>query len=227
MKISQLHPWDVTYHEAIEIQKRLQSFLELRKLPRKIRYVAGVDVSFSKRSDNVWAGIVVLSYPRLLKIEERWIKGETGFPYIPGLLSFRELPTLLGAIQGIENEPDLIFCDGQGIAHPRRLGIAAHLGILINKPTIGCAKSRLVGTFSNVGKEKGSYEPLWYKGCLVGSVVRTRQGVKPVFISPGNRITLDESVKMVLNCCSQYRIPEPVRQAHLLVNRLKRKEEDV
>ena len=222
MIIKQLHPWNVSPKEAIEIQKGLRSRLEIKELAGTIRYVAGADVSFSRKRDIIWAGIVVFGYPEFKKVEEKWITGRANFPYIPGLLSFRELPLLMEVFNRLETDPDLILCDGQGIAHPRGLGLASHLGLLLDTPTIGCAKSRLVGEFSDVGEKRGSYAHLWCKGHVVGAVLRTRQGVKPVFISPGNKITLDESLKMVLHCCGKYRIPEPTRQAHLLVNGLMR-----
>jgi deoxyribonuclease V len=168
---------------------------------------------------------VVFSFPGLSRIEEKWIQDKVNFPYIPGLLSFRELPVLLKALKRLKTDPELILCDGQGIAHPRGLGLASHLGLLVDRATIGCAKSRLVGAFSEVGHQRGSYAPLWYKEQMVGAVLRTRQGVNPLFISPGNRITLDESVKIVLECCRKYRIPEPTRQAHLLVSGLRRRRE--
>ncbi|UCF57025.1 MAG: deoxyribonuclease V [Deltaproteobacteria bacterium] len=225
MKIRHLHAWDVSPKKAIEIQKRLRSRLDFKKLPTTLNHVAGADVSFSKKSGLIWAGVVVYSYPELKKVEEKWIRGEVGFPYIPGLLSFRELPVLIKALKRLEIDPELILCDGQGIAHPRGLGLASHLGLLVDRPTIGCAKSRLVGEFSEVGVKKGSYANLWYNDQVVGTVVRTRQGVKPLFISPGNKITLDESVKMVLSCCGRYRMPEPTRQAHLLVSGLRRRQE--
>ncbi len=225
MEVRRLHPWDVSYQEAIEIQKNLRSKLVIKKLPRKITHVAGTDVSFSKGSDSIWAGVVVFKYPDLIKTEERWAEGTRSFPYIPGLLSFREIPVLLGALRRLKTDLDLIFCDGQGIAHPRGLGIASHLGLLLDKPTIGCAKTRLVGEFSEVGEEKGCFTHLWYKGHVVGEVVRTRRGVKPLFVSPGHKITLEESVNMVLGCCRKYRLPEPTRQAHLLVSALRRRQE--
>ena len=224
MQIRHLHAWDLSPHEAIQLQKELRSRLELTKLTGPIRCVAGGDVSFSRKSGRIWAGVVVFSFPELLKIEEQWIEDKARFPYIPGLLSFRELPALLEALKRLETHPELIICDGQGIAHPRGLGLASHLGLHVDGATIGCAKSRLVGEFSEVKEEKGSHTPLWYKEEMVGAVVRTRRGVKPLFISPGNRITLDESVKIVLDCCGKYRMPEPTRQAHLLVSSLRRRQ---
>jgi len=173
----------------------------------------------------VWAGIVVLSYPGLFKVDEAWAKGRMDFPYIPGLLSFREIPFLLKALERIRIEPDLILCDGQGIAHPRGLGLAAHLGLLVSKTTVGCAKKRLVGEFSEVGPNRGNYSLLFHEDRPVGAAVRTRAGVKPLFVSPGYGITIDEAVATVLNCCEHYRIPEPIRQAHFLVNGLRQREE--
>ena len=224
MKARRLHPWDIPYQKAVKLQEELRTQLVFGNLPKKIRRVAGADVSCSKRSKRVWAGVVVLSYPQLEKVEERWAKGVIDFPYIPGLLSFREIPLVLDAIELLEGEPDLFFCDGQGIAHPRGLGLASHLGLLIQKPTIGCAKKRLVGEFSGVGQERGSHASLSYKGEEVGAVIRTRTNVKPLFVSPGYGITLGETIDMVLRCGGGYRIPEPVRQAHLLVNRLRQRE---
>ncbi|KPK29209.1 MAG: endonuclease V [Nitrospira bacterium SG8_3] len=225
MQIRHLHVWDVSTQEAIQLQKQLRSRLDLRKWLSPIRCVAGADVSFSRKSGRIWAGVVVFSFPELLRIEEKWIQDKVRFPYIPGLLSFRELPVLLKALKRLETDPELIICDGQGIAHPRGLGLASHLGLHVDRATIGCAKSRLVGEFSEVKEEKGSHTPLWYKDQMVGAVVRTKRGVKPLFISPGNRITLDESVKIVLECCGKYRMPEPTRQAHLLVSGLRRRQE--
>ena len=222
MEVRYLHPWNVSPQEAIDIQKRLGSRIQLKKLPRNIRSVAGTDVAFSRKLGLIWAGAVVFSYPDLIKLEERWTRGRVNFPYIPGLLSFREIPIMLRAIKRLKSDPELILCDGQGIAHPRGLGLASHLALMVGKPTIGCAKSRLVGEFSEVDEEKGSYAHLLYNGRVVGAVVRTRRGVKPLFVSPGNTITLEEAVDMVLGCCRKYRMPEPTRQAHLLVTRLRR-----
>ncbi|MCP4577986.1 MAG: deoxyribonuclease V [Deltaproteobacteria bacterium] len=221
MKIRHLHPWDVSFRQAIEIQKSLCHRVVFKDLPEKIRLVAGTDVSCSNNSNTIWAGVVVLNFPFLEKMEEKWVKGTTDFPYIPGLLSFREIPLLLEAISRIHTEPDLIFCDGQGIAHPRGLGLASHLGLFIERPTIGCAKKRLVGEFSEVGTNRGEYSALSHGGKEIGAVVRTRTGVKPVFVSPGYGVTIKDATRMVLDCGGRYRIPEPVRQAHLLVNRIK------
>jgi deoxyribonuclease V len=218
MDTPDLHPWNVTYEEAIKIQERLKDKVILKKIDRRINYIAGLDVSYAKGGNTVWAGVVVLDFPSLVKIEERWAQSKVSFPYIPGLLSFREIPALLDVLRNIEVEPDLIFCDGQGIAHPRGLGIASHLGVLLRKPTIGCAKSRLVGEFDPVGEDRGEYVYLRYQNRIIGAVVRTRSRVKPVFISPGYGVVLKDCIRFVLETCPTYRIPEPTRQAHLLVN---------
>jgi len=218
MVISDLHPWDVTYKEAVKIQKDLKDKVSLKKIDKRIKYVAGLDVSYAKGSNIMWAGVVVLDFPSLNKAEERWSQKKVSFPYIPGLLSFREIPALIDALRKMEIEPDLIFCDGQGIAHPRGLGLASHLGILLNKSTIGCAKSPLVGTYNQVGERKGNYAYLMHQNRIIGAVVRTRSKVKPIFVSPGYGVMLNDCVKFVLETCSKFRIPEPTRQAHLLVN---------
>jgi deoxyribonuclease V len=225
VKIFQHHPWNISYGEAIEIQNTLKSRLLFKKLPKQINYVAGCDVSCSKTTNLGWAGMVILTYPDLILVEERWAKAPLHFHYIPGLLSFREIPILLEAVQKIEIKPDLILCDGQGIAHPRGFGLASHLGLLTATPSIGCAKKRLVGDFQEVGGIKGDYSPLLYKGKKVGTVIRTKTGVKPLFVSPGHAVTIEDAVGMVLSCVDRYRIPEPIRQAHLLVNRLRIREE--
>jgi len=218
MIISDLHPWDVTYKEAVKIQKELKDKVSLKKIDKKIKYVAGLDISYAKGSNVMWAGVVVLDFSSLNKAEERWSQKKVNFPYIPGLLSFREIPALIDVLRKIEIEPDLIFCDGQGIAHPRGFGLASHLGILLNKSTIGCAKSPLVGTYNQVGERKGNYAYLMHQNRIIGAVVRTRSKVKPLFVSPGYGVTLNDCVKFVLETCSKCRIPEPTRQAHLLVN---------
>ena len=218
MDILDLHPWNVTHEEAVKIQKCLRDKVILKRIDKRINYIAGLDVSYAKGANTVWAGVVVLDFPSLVKIEEGWIQKKVSFPYIPGLLGFREIPALLEVLRKIEVEPDLIFCDGQGIAHPRGLGIASHLGVLLHKPTIGCAKSRLVGEFDPVGQDRGDYVYLRYQNRVIGAVVRTRSRVKPIFISPGYGVMLQDCIRFVLETCPTYRIPEPTRQAHLLVN---------
>jgi deoxyribonuclease V len=168
--------------------------------------------------------VVVIRLPGLEKVEECWARGLSDFPYIPGLLGFREIPVLIQALKRLETSPELFLCDGHGIAHPRRMGLAAHLGLILDRPAIGCAKSRLVGEFSLPAPEKGSRSELRLDGEAVGAVLRTRGGVKPLYVSPGHRIEINGAVRLVLACCAGYRIPEPLRQAHILVNRLRRAE---
>jgi deoxyribonuclease V len=221
MNIPDLHSWDVTYKEAIKIQEELRDSVILRKIPNRPTCIGGLDVSYQKGTHRVWAGAVVLNFPDLAVLEESWVEREVLFPYIPGLLSFREIPALLDVLTRITVEPDVIFCDGQGIAHPRGLGIASHLGVILKRPTIGCAKSRLVGDYDPVGEMKGDYSYLRYGDRVIGAVMRTRQGVKPLFISPGYGVMLDDCTELVLKTCPRYKIPEPIRQAHVLVNSMR------
>jgi deoxyribonuclease V len=225
MKFSNLHPWGVTPTQATKIQKELRRRILLEPIRRRVKYLAGADVSYSRRSKRTWAGIITLKYPTLEKIEETWVKGESTFPYISGLLSFREVPLLLKALKNARIAPDLLVCDGQGIAHPRGMGLAAHLGLLTGTPSIGCAKTRLIGEFDEPGPSKGDHTPLLYHDKRIGAVLRTRTGVKPVFVSPGYAVTIDESVEWVLACTGKYRLPEPTRLAHALVTRIRREEE--
>lgn len=225
MIVQPLHPWNVTYEEAIKIQEDLRARVVLDLSFRVPKYVAGVDVSASKGSAIGWAAAVVLSFPDLEIVEERWAEGTINFSYIPGLLSFREIPLLIKAIELLSIEPDVLLCDGQGIAHPRRMGIATHLGILLDKPTIGCAKSRLTGIHDEVGPKKGEYVPLVEGDEIIGVVLRTRDGTKPVFVSQGYGISLEDATKLVLACVTKYRIPQPIRAAHNLVSRLRNSRE--
>jgi deoxyribonuclease V len=223
MKIKpfKLHPWDVTPREAIAIQEMLRARIKLCDTCRKINVVAGADVSFD--DDWGYGGVISYTFPGLEEIERRSVRMKLTFPYIPGLLAFREAPVLLAAIALLSTEPDLLLFDGQGIAHGRRMGIATHMGIVLNKPTIGCAKSRLVGTFIEPGEGRGCYKPLVHAGETVGAVVRTRKGVKPIFVSPGTGISLSTSIKIVLQCLDGYRIPKPTREADHYVGSIKRK----
>jgi len=203
----------------------------LIKLPRKIRlnrkvslppFVAGADISFSKGITAAYAGVVILSFPSLEVTDEYSIKGLLKFPYVPGLLSFREAPILLNLFSKLQTTPDLIFFDGQGLAHPRRFGLACHMGLLMNCSTIGCAKNKLTGNYKEPGKKKGSINPLIDEnGDTLGTVLRSRDACKPIFVSPGHKIDFKNATKYALACCAQYRIPEPIRLAHLLVNRIR------
>lgn len=215
-----LHPWDVSYREAISIQEKLRSNISLINSVRKVSSVAGADVAYSKRGEEGIAGVVVLSYPRLNLLDEASAKGRVSFPYIPGLLSFREAPLLIEVFQRLQRLPDVVLYDGQGIAHPRSFGLASHMGLLLDSPAIGCAKEKLVGDFGHVGSQPGSTAPLTLRGRTIGAVIRTRKGVKPVFVSPGHRIDLETSMQLVLKTCRGFRLPEPLRRAHLMVTRI-------
>lgn len=217
-----LHPWNVSYQEAVAIQESLKKRVILKNLTGRIERVAGADISYCKHTETIYAGMVVLSFPQLDKLEERWCTGATRFPYIPGLLSFREVPFLLKLLDRVATAPDLIICDGQGIAHPRGLGLASHLGVWTGIPTVGCAKALLVGEHGEPGREKGAYCYLMLKGQPVGAVLRTRTGVKPIYVSPGYGVTLERSIQIALQVTGRFRLPEPIRAAHALVNRLRR-----
>jgi deoxyribonuclease V len=229
MKISSVdHPWNVTPREAIAIQNRLRTFLSLRWENPSITCVAGIDCSYAKRGGEGYAVVAVMSWPGLEEMEMASAKGTVSFPYIPGLLTFREAPLVLEAWERLRRRPDLIFVDGQGIAHPRSMGLAAHLGLLLAIPAIGCAKTSLVGgdpltkgSPPAVGSSRGDSAPLFHKGQLVGAALRTRTGIKPVYVSPGHRIDIDAACHMVLKACRGFRLPEPVRQAHARANQLR------
>jgi len=218
-----LHEWDLPYTEAVALQKKLAGHVSLRpRCSAGIRTVAGVDVSYEKHGDEFFAGIVVLGLPDFDLVEERTARARVSFPYIPGLLSFRELPVLLKAWTSLEAVPDVVLVDGQGIAHPRRLGLASHLGLWLDLPTVGCAKSRLCGDFEEPGRRKGSGSPLLLNGERVGTVLRSRDGVRPLFISPGHLMDVASAERIALACCARFRQPEPTRLAHLLTNRVRR-----
>lgn len=226
MRYLKLHPWNVSYKEAVEIQKRLKKQIILKNSFKNLngKLIAGADVSYDKEIDVFYAGVVVFELQTMQKIEEVTASGKVSFPYIPGLLSFRESPILLRAFSKVKKTPDIIILDAQGIAHPRGIGLASHIGLLLNIPSIGCAKTRLIGEYDNVGKEAGYYSPLTIKGKAVGVVLRTRKNVKPVFVSPGHKIDLAASIDLVLKSCRGYKLPEPTRQAHNLVNKVRKGE---
>ena len=220
----QLHDWNLQPREAVELQKSLRQKVEITPLARPIKTIAGADISFNKFSDTVYAGVVVLQLPSLEVIEEAGVVSVAKFPYVPGLLSFREAPSVLEAWSKLKREPDAVMFDGQGIAHPRRVGIASHVGLLLKRPTLGCAKSVLVGRYEEPAAERGSWTPLVDKGETVGAALRTKTGVQPIYVSPGHLIDLHSAIDLALACDGGYRQPEPTRRAHLLVNALRRGE---
>lgn len=220
----QLHDWSLTPKEAVELQKRLRERVSITSLKKKIETVAGADISFNKFDPTIYAAVVVLRLPTLEVIEEVGIVAETRFPYVPGLLSFRESPSVLEAWAKLKTEPDAVMFDGQGLAHPRRVGIASHVGLIINRPTFGCAKSVLVGKYEEPGEARGEWTPLVDKGETVGAALRTKDRVSPIYVSPGHLIDLEGAVELTLRCHGGYRQPEPTRRAHHLVNALRRGE---
>jgi len=213
-----MHPWDVSPKEAIAIQESLLNRLVLHDDFGAIKTVAGVDVGFEENNTITRAAIAVLDFKSLELIESAIARRPTTFPYVPGLLSFREIPAVLQAMLELKQTPDLLLCDGQGVAHPRRFGIAAHLGLLTDIPAVGVAKSRLIGTHGGVPLEKGSYVPLMNKGEQIGVVLRTRTNVKPLFISPGHRVGMKSAIDFVMRCTTRYRLPETTRWAHKLAS---------
>lgn len=225
-QFKQLHDWNLTPREAVELQKRLRDEVRIAPLAREIKTIAGADISFNKFEPTVYAGIVVLSFPELEVIEEAGVVSETNFPYVPGLLSFRETPSVLEAWSRLKTEPDALMLDGQGLAHPRRVGIACHVGLLIERPTLGCAKSVLVGKYEEPQKERGAWTKLIHKDEVVGAALRTKRNVQPVFVSPGHLIDLEGALDVTLRTDGGYRQPEPTRRAHLLVNALRRGERE-
>ncbi|MDQ7054638.1 MAG: deoxyribonuclease V [candidate division KSB1 bacterium] len=225
MIIHPLHAWDLTPQEAIRLQQELRQQVIIRPLRHSVRLIAGADVAYRRESRTAFAGVVVMKLDDLQVVETVTVEAEVHFPYIPGLLTCREGPALLAAFEKLHTVPDAVIFDGQGIAHPRGMGIASHMGLWLRLPTAGCAKNRLVGEYEPVGKVKGASSPLRYHGEVIGAVVRTRSGVKPVFVSPGHWISVEDSVRLVLQATDRFRLPEPVRQAHLLVNEARRKQE--
>lgn len=221
MAIQPLHSWDLTPREAIALQQELRTRVRLEPLTREVEMVAGADVSFNKFSETIYTGIVVLRLADLQIIDSVGLRSTAKFPYVPGLLSFREAPSLLEAWEQLQTKPDVLMLDGQGIAHPRRLGIACHVGLWLELPTVGCAKSILVGRHAELPPEAGSHVPLIDRGEQVGVALRTKKNVAPIYVSPGHLIDLAAAIPLVLRATGKHRQPEPTRQAHLLVNQLR------
>ncbi|MBK1691794.1 deoxyribonuclease V [Ectothiorhodospira mobilis] len=213
------HPWDLSPEAARALQTRLAPRVERADRFGPLERVAGVDVGFEQGGGITRAVVSVFSWPHLEPLEDAVARLPTAFPYVPGLLSFREIPAVLRALEGLQAPPDLLLCDGQGIAHPRRLGIAAHLGLITGLPAVGVGKSRLVGRHGEVGVLRGSAVPLADRGEVIGRVLRTRTGVRPVYVSTGHRVSLDAACELVLQAAPRYRLPEPIRRADRIASR--------
>jgi len=239
MRLAKFHEWNVSPAEAREIQEKLRKRWEGKDRLPAIRTVAGLDAAFvltgsqALRKRSQWnvlrdanraiGGVVVFRFPEMVEIERVYAVLPLRFPYVPGFLSFREIPVLLAALKKLKRMPDLLFCDGQGYAHPRRMGLASHLGIVLDRPTIGCAKSILIGEHGPLGEKKGTWTPLIDGQQTIGAALRTRDGVKPVYVSQGHRVSLKTAVQLTLSVSDETRIPRPTRDADCLVSEVKRR----
>jgi len=232
--MKKLHNWNLSYPQARDLQEQLACRVRHTAVKKMPKTVAGIDCAFSKDGKRIFAAVVVLRLPDLETVETTSASGKVTFPYIPGLLSFREAPVCIAAVEKLRKQPDVFIIDGQGIAHPRRLGLAAHLGLFFDKPTIGCAKSRLIGQFQEPPLQKGAYALLTDRKTpeqntqydarntqyqTIGAVLRTRTNVKPIFVSVGHKCRLEDAVEITLACTTKYRLPEPTRLAHQLARR--------
>lgn len=215
MQIARRHDWRVTTARAREMQLELAAEVSRTGSLQILRLIAGVDISVNRWAKTGTAAVVVVNYPEMDVVETSLVTDRIEFPYVPGLLTFREAPLILAACEKLTVTPDLVMVDGQGIAHPRRIGLASHLGLCLGVPTIGCAKSRLIGEHETPGFKAGSYAELRDNGEVIGAAVRTRAGVKPVYVSIGHLIDLASAIRWTLGCCRGYRIPEPTRLAHM------------
>jgi len=224
--IPPLHAWSVSVDEALNIQKSLRDQVKLSPYETSPTYIGGTDISFNRNEDTFYAGIVVLDFHKLSLVSYSLITDKAPFPYIPGLLSFREIPALLRAWRNLEVVPDLVMLDGHGLAHPRRLGLASHFGLWIDKPTLGCAKKLLTGLHESPGIESPAHTPIYEKNEHIGFALRSRTKVKPIFVSPGHLMDQDSALSICLRCITRYRIPEPTRLAHQMVNLLRKGEID-
>ncbi|HEX9626711.1 MAG TPA: deoxyribonuclease V [Acidiferrobacterales bacterium] len=218
MRLRRPRSWPASARDAIALQQRLRDRVESRDRIGRVRHVAGLDVGFEDDGRTVRAAVAVLSFPDLAPVDQAIARRPVEFPYVPGLLSFREIPALLDALAGLRQRPDLILCDGQGLAHPRRFGLACHLGVLLDVASIGVAKSILVGVHEPVPRRRGAWRPLVDRGETVGAALRTRAGVKPVYVSIGHRLSLASAIDYVLACAPRYRLPETTRAAHRLAS---------
>lgn len=209
-----LHSWNINIEEAIQIQESLRNLTILKKTFSKIKAMGGGDVAYSENGNRLFGAMVVLSFPNMEILDIAMVEGKTPFPYIPSLLSFREGPILIKTYQKLKIKPDVMMYDGQGIAHPRGMGLASHMGLWFDLPSIGCAKTPLLDNFISPGVLRGSYEWIRREGKKVGAVLRTKDNVNPLFVSPGHRIDLKTSIQLILKSCQEFRIPEPLRLAH-------------
>lgn len=208
----------LTTTQARDIQNQLRNNIQLQPLRKEIQTIAGADISLNRFSEIIYAGIVLLRYEDMQPLAYSLVKGMTRFPYIPGFLAFREVPALVQALEQMKVKPDMIMVDGHGIAHPRRMGIAAHFGSLVNMPTLGCAKKKLFGKYQEPAITKGAVEPIMDKEEMIGYALRSKDKVKEVFISPGNKMSMEDSLRIAMHCVGKYRLPEPTRRAHEFVN---------
>lgn len=224
--VAEVHPWAVSVQDAYRIQAELTRKLVLDDEPGEPKLIAGVDVAFSREHDLLYAAIVVLDAASMEPLETVSASQQPVFPYVPGLLTFREGPVVLQAYEKLASEPDVIMFDGQGIAHPRGLGLASHIGVLLDKPSIGCAKSRLIGEFKEPKQKRGAMRTLSVHRKKVGVVLRTKDNTKPLFVSPGHRVTVETAARRVLEAGRGYRLPEPTRLAHQAAEHAKRRREN-
>lgn len=218
MKINALHDWPKSTSEAKRIQEKFCNKVVRSSQVGKVKLVAGVDIGFEDQGKTTRAAVVLLKFPELTLLEKQIARLKTTFPYVPGYLSFREIPAAIKAFEKLKHKPDIVLCDGQGIAHPRRFGLACHLGLWLNLPAIGVAKSRLIGTYKEPGNKKGNWEPLLDKGEEIGVVLRTRDNVKPLYVSIGHKVDLKTAIDFTLSCTTRYRLPETTRWAHKLAS---------
>ncbi len=215
-----LHSWNVSEQEAILIQESLKERITLKKTFSGVKTIGGGDVAYSKEGGLLFGAVAVLSFPDMKIVDTATAAGKVSFPYIPGLLSFREGPVLIKTFQKLNSKPDVMIFDGQGIAHPRGMGLASHMGLWLDIPSIGCAKTPLLDEFASPGPTKGNFEWIRREGVRVGAVVRTKEKIKPLFVSPGHRIDLPTSIHLILESCKGYRLPEPLRKAHQLSRKM-------
>ncbi|WP_198661648.1 deoxyribonuclease V [Lewinella sp. IMCC34183] len=224
MAATQNHLWDLSPTEAVQLQRELRERIVLQPLPGPVHRIGGADISFNLYSDVFYAAIVVLDYATLEVVESAYHTETVTFPYVPGLLSFREIPTLLKAWEKLSTKPDVTMVDGHGIAHPRRMGIATHFGLATDSPTLGCAKKILSGKYAEPGAEPGATTPITDHGETIGYAVRAKARTNPIFVSPGHLLDLEGALAIARHCLLRHKLPEPTRQAHLAVNAFRRGE---